>query len=86
MNIIRKWLAVPRSNDVVQVWAAQLWEVRWNSRYNEYAHGLKPEVEAFPNEADAHAFADALTNAFRLIRHTSGNAVSVVKARSDARD
>jgi hypothetical protein len=78
---ISKWITVPASNETKQVPAVQLWEVRWTSRYDVYSHSTRPEMEAFPTEAEAQAFATALRNAFELIRHTSGARVEVRKAR-----
>jgi hypothetical protein len=68
---LTKWLTVPESNATKQVEAIQLWEVRWTSRYGEYSSSTQPEMEAFPTEAEAREFAQALINAFKLVRNTS---------------
>lgn len=74
---IFKWLTVPKSNETKEVPSAYLYEVRWDSRYGEYSSSTKPEVEAFTTSELAEEFATSLRNAFKLIRHTSGTAVSV---------
>lgn len=71
MSWLTKWITVPESNATKQVEAVQLWEVRWNSRYGEYSSCTQPEMEAFPTEAEAREFAQALINAFKLVRNTS---------------
>jgi hypothetical protein len=58
--------------------AVELWEVRWRSRYGEYFGDTQDECEVFPIEADAHAFAQALRDAYKLLKHTSGTKVSVL--------
>lgn len=81
MKIFTKLLTVPVSNETKEIEVAQLWEVRWTSRYGGYASDTRPEVEAFPTLDKAEAFADALRKAFALVRHTQGNIVKVSKAR-----
>lgn len=71
MSWLTKWITVPESNATKQVEAIQLWEVRWNSRYGSYSCDTQPEMEAFPTEAEAREFAQALVNAFKLVRNTS---------------
>lgn len=82
---IKQWvlkkLTVPESNFVKDVDAVQLWEVRWRSRHGEFSSDTRTEVEAFPTEDEANAFATSLKNAFTLIRHTGKNYVSVKRAR-----
>ena len=60
-----------------QVDAVELWEVRWHSRHGEFSSCTQPECEVFPVKADAEAFAKALSDAFALIKHTSGTRVSI---------
>ena len=60
-----------------QVDAVELWEVRWQSRHGEYSGSIRPESEVFPKREDAEAFAQALRDAFRLIKHTSGTSVKI---------
>jgi hypothetical protein len=61
----------------VDVWEA--WEVRWTSRYGAFASDTKPEMKIFTTEEDANQFADALRDAFKLIKTTSGTGVSIIK-------
>jgi hypothetical protein len=75
-----KWLRVPVSNATKDVEAVQLWEVRWTSRHGEWQGSTKPELECFTSLEEAEAFAEALRNAFALIRHTSGNTITLKKA------
>lgn len=81
--MFKKWLRVPKTNETQLIEAVRLWEVRWTSRQDKYAADTRPEMEAFTSSEDAHAFAKSLEQAFRLIRHTSGNYVSVQAANSD---
>lgn len=80
-ELLFKWLTVPWTNETKQVSAVQLWEVRWTSRYGQYYHSVKPEVEAFTSEEQAKAFKKSLENAFALTRNTSDDSVDLVKAR-----
>jgi hypothetical protein len=80
MRLFTKWLDVPETNNTRQIEAIQLWEVRWVSRHGEYSHSMSPEMEAFASQEEAESFAASLRNAFKLIRHTSGNRV-IVKGR-----
>jgi hypothetical protein len=83
MNIITKWLTVPVSNEVREIEVAQLWEVRWTSRNGAYHSDTQPEMEAFPTQQEAAEFAEALRNAFFLLRHKgSGTDVTLRKAGS----
>lgn len=79
MNIWTKLIAVPVTNATKQIEAAQLWEVRWYSRYGGYSGDTRPELEAFPSKEAAEYFRDALVNAFSLIKHTSGDKVTLSK-------
>lgn len=81
-NLFFKWLTVPQSNETKQVEAVQLWEVRWESRHGPATWETRPELETFTSESSAQEFAQALRNAYRLIRHTSGAHVSITKARA----
>lgn len=74
-SIIRKWLNIPAGERSVE--AVELWEVRWTGRNSEYSSGTKPEMEVFTSHEGAEIFAEALRNAFKLIRHTSGTGVKV---------
>jgi len=76
-----KKVKVPISNEIKEINTVQLWEVRWTSRYGDFSSQTRPEIEVFTNELDAREFEIALNNAFVLIRHTSGNNVSVTKGK-----
>lgn len=74
-----KKLKVPATNEVKEIDAVQMWEVRWKSRYGQFNGDTRPELECFPSEIAANEFAEALRAAFKLIRHTSGDNVVVRK-------
>jgi hypothetical protein len=80
VNIILKTLLMPFSNKTKSVDAVQLWEVRWTSRHGEFSGMTSTELEGFTSEELANEFAQALRNAFKLIKHSSGNRVTVSKA------
>jgi hypothetical protein len=69
MNILKKWLTVPVSNDTTQVDVVETWSVRWTSRDGEFSSNTRPEMEVFTSETDAENFATSLRNAFALLRH-----------------
>lgn len=62
-----------------EVYAHQSYVVRWESRNGVWHDSTKPEVEIFPLKEDAEAFKAQLEAAFKLIRHTSGNKVTIEK-------
>lgn len=68
-----------RSKKTVEVDEVQLWYVRWTSRYGGMMRDTKKEVKAFPNYDDALEFKQALEDAFKLIRHTHGNKVTLTQ-------
>ncbi len=70
-----------RDEQEASVNVAQTYEVRWKSRYDNYASSVRPEVRVFTTLEDAEAFAEALRDAFKLIRHTAGDGVKVTKAK-----
>jgi len=76
MNILKMFF---RSEAQMSVDVIETWEVRWHSRYDSYSQSVRPEVRAFPSKEDAKAFAKALNDAFRIIKHSSGNRVDVNK-------
>jgi len=57
----------------------ECWEVRWQSRHGAFSHDTVPEIRVFPKRKDAEDFKAALEDAFKLIKHTSGNRVTVTK-------
>lgn len=81
MKILKKIFRIP-TGDTKEVEAAELWEVRWMSRYGMYKTDVQDEIEVFFSEDDANAFADSLRKAFKLLRYSLGAGVSVkVKKR-----
>ena len=68
-----------RDKQQVSVDVYEAWGVRWQSRHGGFSGDTKPEMRVFTSEKDAEEFADALRDAFRLIKHTSGTCVSVSK-------
>jgi len=68
-----------RDRTETQINEVQVWQVRWTSRHGSYSADTKQEVRAFVSEKEAIEFADALKDAFRLIKHTSGNNVLIEK-------
>jgi len=81
---MKTWFAKPvevPSGEVKTIKAVQLWEVRWTSRHGALSFDVRQEVEAFPTEAEAREFARALKAAFKLIKHSHGDEVSITKAR-----
>ena len=66
-----------RSKTKTSIKAFETWEVRWKSRNGNYYNNTRPEVRVFTNKDDAKEFASALRDAFKLIKHTSGNDVYV---------
>lgn len=71
MIVFFKKLSVPKTNEVKEIDAVQLWEVRWTSRYDKWHSSLQPEMECFTSEELANSFADSLRAAFKLVRNTS---------------
>lgn len=76
MNLLRK---IFLKEDLFNppVYAHKSWIVRWTSRHGEYSSDTRPQAEIFPLKEDAEAFKQALEAAFKLIRHTSGNRVTI---------
>lgn len=72
-----KWLSIPSGESQVQ--AVETWTVRWTSRFGAYHHETQSEAEVFTDAASAKAFATALKDAFKVVKHTSGNSVLVTK-------
>lgn len=68
-----------RDEQTMQVDVAEVFEVRWQSRHGEFSYATRPEIRVFAKEKDAISFRDALRDAFRLIKHTSGTEVSITK-------
>ena len=80
MIINFKWLEIPFTNKTKSIEVPQLWEVRWTSRHGSFNSDTQPEMEAFTSQEQADDFAKSLANAFKLIKHTSGNTITVRKS------
>lgn len=72
----KKVIQVP-SGSTTPIEAACTWTVEWTSRFNAYSTGLRKEFEVVFSEEDAIKLKDSLKEAFKLIRHTSGNIVCI---------
>lgn len=77
MNLFKK-LFIP-SGEKQEVTAYENWSVRWLSRNGQFSGDTQKEAEFFTNKDDAEKFATELKEAFKLIKHTSGTKVEVVK-------
>ncbi len=69
MNFWTKDYVIPDGKRTIE--GAQTWEVRWQSRSGEFSSDTKPELAIFFSESDANDFAQALRDAFTLIRYKS---------------
>lgn len=79
MNLIKKILKKPESDELKEVDALEVWVVTWKSRQGGCSYDVTKEFEAFTNKDLAEEYAESLRNAFKLIRHTSENRVKVYK-------
>lgn len=77
MNLFKKILVPSKQNQ--ELTAYETWAVRWRSRNGRYSSDIRDEMELFTSKEDAEKFATALREAFKLIRHTSGDKVEVSK-------
>jgi hypothetical protein len=66
-----------RDQQEQEVTAAAIYEVRWCSRWGSYSGNITPEIRVFTTKKDAEDFKKALEDAFKLIKHTSGNRVTL---------
>jgi len=75
MNILTKFLRIP-SGQKIDIEAHDTWFVRWDSmeRTSDGRLGKSmPQVEVFPNEADAMKFAEELCSASKLLKDIKYN-------------
>ncbi len=77
MNLFKE-LSIPNAQKEALI-AYESWVVRWKSRHGQYGSDTKDEFEVFTTEKDAEKFATQLKEAFKLIKHSSGNKVEVYK-------
>ena len=76
---MRLFKKVPIPSGEKELDAYESWTVRWSSRQGEYSSQVQKETEVFLDKESAEAFAQALKDAFKLLRHTSGTRVTVEK-------
>lgn len=80
MSWILKWIWAP-SGQQVQLQSAEMWYVRWQSRYGVWQTCRQPEVQVFPSKESAEHFKKQLEAAFTLLKHTGdGTEVTLEKA------
>ena len=73
-NILLKLLRIP-SGEKVNIQAHDTWHVRWWSMGRAGGNGIATQtarVEVFPNESDAHRFAQELKTASALLQDFNG--------------
>lgn len=68
-----------RDKQVESVDVFECWEVRWRSRHGGYKGDTRDEIRVFPSKKDAISFGQALEDAFRLLKHTSGTHITLKK-------
>lgn len=78
MNLF-KWLKIP-TGATKEVKAYENWAVRYTSRVGNCSWDVKPEAEFFTNEQDARDFAEQLRAAFKLVKNTVDNRVTITKS------
>lgn len=80
INLFKRKTAVPVAPAAPNEPAYQpitLWEVRWTSRHGQFHHDVRGELEAFASKEEADDFANDLRQAFKLIRYTAGDKITV---------
>jgi len=75
MKFLKNILIPNGEKEEVKVYGS--WFVEWKSRHDEYAGNVKPEAILFITKEEAVKFANQLKEAFKLIKHTSGNEVTI---------
>lgn len=80
--MIFKKIKIPDRNHEKEVNGVELWEVRWESRYDEYSTSTQPEIEVLSTEDDAKAFFEALNEAYKLLRYSGNPARVSMRKRS----
>jgi hypothetical protein len=79
MKFLKK-IFIP-SGEKTELPALENWIVRYRRRYGLFSTEWQYEAEVFTNEKDAQAFAEALKDAFRFIKNTADNKVSIEKTK-----
>ena len=80
MNIIKMFF---RDRQKISVDVFEAWEVRWYSRYGHFHGDTRPEIRVFTNKKDANEFKKALDDAYKLIKCTAGNRVTLMKQENN---
>lgn len=75
MRLFKKIL-IP-SGEQSELLAYESWSVRWTSRKGPYSHDQRPESEVFTSKDDADTFADALLDAFKLLKFSGDEVIDV---------
>lgn len=60
-------VSVP-SGETVELEGLETWQVTWIARYGEWQGNTSPVGKLFTNEEDARTFANALADAFELVK------------------
>lgn len=82
MNLWFKKTTVPLSNETKVIDTVQLWQVDWKSWKGEYPFmRVTPEIEVFTSEEEANSFAESLRQAFKLVRQTDHDEVTITKRK-----
>ena len=68
MNIIKYITSLFEVKETKQVECAKVWLVSWDARYGSYSGDWKRVSKAFLNQDDAHAFAQSLKDAQKLLQ------------------
>jgi hypothetical protein len=74
MNWFKKSLPSGETSDILIV---KTWEVRWTSRSGQFHSDTRKELAVFTDETMANHFKQALEDAFKLIKHSSGTKVTI---------
>jgi hypothetical protein len=75
MRLFKK-VVIP-SGEQSELLAYESWSVRWNSRSGECFHETRPESEVFTSKEDAYEFAEAIKDAFRLLKYSGSKVIDV---------
>jgi hypothetical protein len=79
MNIFKK-INIP-TGDTKELVALENWTVKWRSRYGDFSHETTEECEVFTSREDANQFAEALRDAFKLLKYSNGTEVNVKRTK-----
>lgn len=60
-------VAVP-SGETIELEGLETWQVTWTSRHGNFSSCTSPVGKLFTNEEDARTFANALADAFELVK------------------